>query len=119
MAKKQDLNAVAYYLVNGEVRKVPIGPEGLQGLDHLGIQAIAQDNASTKRETVSGGDFFIQRPDGRWFSVDYFGLIDYVIDNCPNIGIGRMLTTAGYSEVIEEVDRDREGGGRPSWERKK
>ena len=113
------LSYAFYYDVETQEITIIESTRGLTGEKSRGVQAIVQQNNSgTGWEIIEGGDYFVQRPDGYWLSVDRNGLYEFQLDYCPNIAQGKMLRGSEWNTVKTEVNSWLERAGRPSWERK-
>lgn len=107
----------AYYLDTFGRVLVRSASVGLVGEAARGVQAILQEHPQCGWEIRTGGDYFIQRPDGIWLPVDINGLFDYLVD-LPQVAFGRMLTTDEYSHVMTHVHKTHTKIGGPHYERK-
>lgn len=96
-------NTVVYY-VDGQVT----APGGLVGENSRGVQAIVQDHPQVGREIVTGGDYYIRSPDGRWYPVDINGLFQWLLD-CPDVAMGQMCSHEEYSAIMAKVNADKSG----------
>lgn len=82
-----------------------------------GVQAIVQDHPRVNKEIVTGADYYIRDPEGRWIGVDLFGLYDWLVD----VGLvlfGRMVTTEEYRELFKRAKLEQEKSGWTPFERK-
>jgi hypothetical protein len=70
----------------------------------LNVQAIVQLDKQVGRHIVSRRDFYIYR-DGEWYGVDWFGLLDHLMD----LGIvkaGRTLSNEDYERIYMSAASD-------------
>lgn len=72
----------------------------------LGVLIIVEKDPECGRRLVSGYDFYIWR-DQQWYGVDYFGLIDYLIQpGEKKVLLGRTVTNERYNEVYHQAIAD-------------
>ena len=81
-----------------------------------GVQAIIQDDASVVWTTETGGDYYVWRDD-RWWSVDIFGLFDFLIES-GLVKFGRTITTIEFNEIFQWALSEASKGGFKPRERK-
>ncbi len=70
----------------------------------MNVQAIVQTNDEVGREILSKYDFYIFRDD-KWMGVDWFGLVDQLMD----LGIlktGRTMRREEFTEVYRRAKDD-------------
>lgn len=70
------------------------------------VQAILQKNDEGQWIVRTGSDYYIYR-DGEWTDVDFFGLIDYLLDT-KQVLFGRTIINTKYSDVMRKALADRE-----------
>ena len=97
------MKTVAYY-----VGRTADADAGLVGEDSRGVQAIVQDHPQVGRETVTGGDYYIRRPDGLWYPCDINGLFQWLLD-CPDVAFGQMCSYEDYNRILAAINRDKAG----------
>ena len=77
------------------------------------VQVILQEDESGPYFQTSG-DFYVWR-DGRWWGVDVYGLIDFLLDT-GLVMLGRTITNAEFQAVINQANVDKATWR--CWERK-
>ena len=73
----------------------------------FGVLLIVEKDKDHGRRIVSNGDYYVW--DGRWWSKDFVGLIDYLAQPGPRkVLIGRMVDNALWNETFKRANEDAE-----------
>lgn len=76
------------------------------GAPGLGVLVIVESDPDHGRRLVTGGDYYVWREE-RWWSVDWIGMIDYLLQPGPRkVLIGRITTNEIYRDTYIRADSD-------------
>lgn len=70
----------------------------------VNVQAIAQPDPKIGRFISTRSDFYLYR-DGKWWPVDWFGLLDHLMD-MGIVKAGRTIENESYDRIIQQALHD-------------
>lgn len=81
----------------------------------LGVLVIVEKDPDHGRRIVAGKDYFVWTGE-RWYTVDYIGMIDYLIIPGPKrVLIGRTVPNQQWYDTFKKADEDPDFPTRTAW----
>jgi len=80
-----------------------------------GVLCIVEADPDHGRRIVSNGDYYVWQ-DGRWWDVDYVGLVDYLArPGARKVLIGRLVSNEEYGRAYNAANNDPEFPARTGY----
>ena len=81
----------------------------------LGVLCIVELDRDHGRRLVTQGDYYVWR-DGRWYGVDYPGLVDYLLQAGPRkVLLGRLVERERFYRAVRQAEEDPDFPVRTAW----